>query len=469
MVGTGLVSPDELMSSSSDPRGLSSGMTPSAALFTVFAALWAAGTLFHIASYNQWGQSRPLVIAAALVLIWPRSVLLLLALASLQIGFAWHEAPFIPNHYLFAALVNLSILMAVVIRAVRRERVLDGGGLVELFGPAVRISLVLLYAFVVLHKLNADFFDPAVSCGAMFYGEQRSRFPWLPDSQAMNVVAIVLAIGIEAAIGVLLLFRRTRHAGIVVGGLFHWFLAVTPGDRFYNFSALLLALFALFASPSLLARGLDRLGPAGWTTATRLTLALMGSAAIIGKFFPALMGGDRFMAFQLLWAVYGMAVVGAWVALMRRTQRTDARPALRLTAPVLAVIPLAVVINGFTPYVGLKTETSWAMFSNLRTEGGASNHYLLPSSLQVFDFQQRLVQVHDSSDRYLRLVASRHQYLPLFEIQRRQQALVTFSDGTGVTVSGRAGDLVSGEVPEWKRKLLHFRPVDAGGPQGCHH
>ena len=445
------------------------GHSPAAALFTVFSALWAAGTLFHIASYNQWGQSRPLVIAAALVLVWPRSVPALIALATLQIYFAWHESPFIPNHYLFAALANLSVLAAVAIRAARRQPVLDGGGLVEVFGPAVRISVVLLYAFVVLHKLNADFFDPATSCGAVFYAEQRSRFSWLPDSQAMDIVAILLAIGFEAAIGLLLLFRRTRHAGIVVGGLFHWFLAVTPGDRFYNFSALLLALFALFASPGLVARGLDRLGPSGWPTATRLMLALIGGAAVVGKFFPELTGGDRFMAFQWLWAVYGLAVVAAWVWLLGGARPTDAPADFTLTAPVLAVIPVVVIINGFMPYLGLKTETSWAMFSNLRTEGGVSNHYLFPASLQRFDYQRQLVTVHDSSDRLLGLFASRNQRVPIFEIQRRQDVQVTFSQPGRGTVAGRAGDLVPGELPLWKRTLLYFRPVDSGTRQGCYH
>ena len=453
----------------STPAPDRSGDSPAAALYTVFGALWAAGTLFHIASYNQWGQSRPLVIAAALVLVWPRWVPALLALSTLQIYFAWHESPFIPNHYLFAALANVSILAAVAIRAVRRQPVLDGGGLVEIFAPAVRISLVLLYAFVVLHKLNADFFDPATSCGVMFYAEQRSRFPWLPDSPTMDHIAIVLAIGFEAAIGLLLLFRRTRHLGIVVGGLFHWFLAVTPGDRFYNFSALLLALFALFASPALLARGLNRLGPSGWTAATRLTLALIISAALIGRFYPGLMGGDRFMAFQWLWAIYGLAVVGAWVTLVRQARPTDVPPDLTLTAPVLALIPVIVIANGVMPYLGLKTETSWAMFSNLRTEGGVSNHYLFPASIQVFDYQRQLVKVHDSSDRLLRLFASRHQLVPIFEIQRRQDVQVTFSDATRGELSGRAGDLVPGELPLWKRKLLYFRPVDAGTRQRCYH
>jgi hypothetical protein len=440
-------------------------LPPQAALFTVFAALWAAGTLFHIASYNQWGQSRALVVAAALVLVWPRSVAALLLLALAQVVYAFRESPFIPNHYLFAALVNASILLAAAVRVLRRQSPLDAGALAGLFGPAVRVAVLILYGFVVFHKLNADFFDPATSCGAMFYDEQRSRMPWLPDASWMQMVSIGLALGLEAAIPLLLLPARTRHWGILVGASFHWLLGLNPIDRFYNFSALLLGLFALFASPALLARAVDGLGHGGWLTITRTTLALLAAAAVIGKYLPTLIGGaDPFLA---LWAFYGLAATATWFVVCRNGMPSDTRASLRLTTPVLAVLPLAVVVNGVMPYLGLKTETSWAMFSNLRTEGGMSNHFLVPARLQPFDYQRDLVRIHRSSDRYLQSLATKGQLVPRFELQRRSDAEVTFSRD-GEIVSGVIGRNLPG-LPYLLRKLMMFRPVDADGRQRCHH
>jgi hypothetical protein len=409
------------------------------------------------------------MIAAALVLLWPRSVVAVLVLAAMQIAFAWHESPFIPNHYLFAALVNLAVLLAAGLRALRRQPVLDGGALVELFGPPVRLALLLLYGFVVLHKLNADFFDPVTSCGTMFYLEQRAMVPWLPEGRNAYVVAIALALGVEAAIGVLLAFRRTRHAGIVVGALFHWMLALSPYDRFYNFSSLLLALFALFASPAALSRGLALVGDRRWRLITRGVLALIALAAILGKYAPELMGGDRYRGFLLLWIPYGLGVIGAWVWLMRTAGPGEPAPALGRPSLALAAIPLAAALNGAMPYLGLKTETAWAMFSNLRTEGGHSNHYLLPASLQIFSYQRQLVRLHDSSDRFLRHVAGQQQLLPAFELQRRPHADVMFTDWQQQTRSGKIADLFPEAIPLWKTKLLYFRPVDASERQGCRH
>ena len=42
---------------------------------------------------------------------------------------------------------------------------IDGARVIE--KPWVRTQLLVLYGFVVLHKLNSDFFDPTTSCAAV--------------------------------------------------------------------------------------------------------------------------------------------------------------------------------------------------------------------------------------------------------------------------------------------------------------
>ncbi|GEM_PF-6624189 len=41
-------------------------------------------------------------------------------------------------------------------------------------------------------------------------------------------------------------------------------------------------------------------------------------------------------------------------------------------------------LNGSSPYLGLKTRTSFNMYSNLRLESGVSNHHFLGPSLDLF-------------------------------------------------------------------------------------
>jgi hypothetical protein len=51
-------------------------------------------------------------------------------------------------------------------------------------------------------------------------------------------------------------------------------------------------------------------------------------------------------------------------------------------------------LNGTTPYLGFKTIVSYSMFSNLRTEGGQSNHLLIPSEqFFLFSYQNDLAFV----------------------------------------------------------------------------
>jgi hypothetical protein len=86
--------------------------------------------------------------------------------------------------------------------------------------------------------------------------------------------------------------------------------------------------------------------------------------------------------------------------------------------PALALAPVLVFLNGLSPYLGLKTEHSWAMFSNLQTEGGHWNHLFMPQSMQVFSFQDDLVRVVRSSDPYLAGDPRRDIRLVAFEMRR---------------------------------------------------
>jgi hypothetical protein len=123
------------------------------------------------------------------------------------------------------------------------------------------------------------------------------------------------------------------------------------------------------------------------------------------------------------------------------------------------------------PYAGLKTETSWSMFSNLRTEGGWSNHYVVPASTQWFDYQRDLVQVTSSSDRFLQALADRNQQIPYFEIRRRSDAAISYvRDGVSYRFARVSDDPAFGSRPTWLlRKLLMFRPVDRLTGQTCVH
>lgn len=59
------------------------------------------------------------------------------------------------------------------------------------------------------------------------------------------------------------------------------------------------------------------------------------------------------------------------------------------------VMLLFTFLNGAAPYLGLKTQSTWTMFSNLQVEGGRSNHFFIPC-WQPFSFLRDVVVVLDS-------------------------------------------------------------------------
>ena len=127
-------------------------------------------------------------------------------------------------------------------------------------------------------------------------------------------------------------------------------------------------------------------------------------------------------------------------------------------------------LNGLSPHLGFKTETSFAMFSNLRTEGGYSNHFIIPVEAQIFDYQQDLVTILSTNHRHLEFRASESGLVPYYSL-RYDVSRVASAGVKNFQVSyiheGKRHDLENAEThPElsrpysvWLRKIMDFRQV----------
>ena len=85
--------------------------------------------------------------------------------------------------------------------------------------------------------------------------------------------------------------------------------------------------------------------------------------------------------------------------------------------PVFWIPVILVVINGALPYLGVKTETSSGMFSNLRTEGGRTNHLLIQRGLHLTKHADELVRIIDSEDHQLAELGKRGYRITWFEFR----------------------------------------------------
>jgi hypothetical protein len=141
-----------------------------------------------------------------------------------------------------------------------------------------------------------------------------------------------------------------------------------------------------------------------------------------------------------------------------------------------AILPVVVFLNGLSPYLGLKTENSYAMFSNLRTEGNISNHYIMPTSFQIFDFQKDMVEIVSSSDPRLQLLANENKLMVFFSFknyvaQVRPERIEYIRNGQNHTFllsSTDSGEPLLKSNPILK-KLLNFRTISKTEPQPCSH
>lgn len=453
----------------------------------VFAVLWCLAGLVHQFSFPGWRWDHWLgwlsTALAAASLARPASMRLFLAYVAVDLAALARASPRLPNHILVTALVDAAILASFAGAAARGLR---GQDLVRRAGSdcaaAARLVTLVLYGYAVFHKLNTSHLDPAVSCSAMMYRDLAAALPFLPDGGGASVAAIGLVIAAEAAIPALLVVRRTAVVGVVAGMAFHLLLGAHPARGVYSFSATMIALLWLFVPEE---RALRFRAPRGW----RPTVAALGFLVAAGYVavqiartrgaYDVRVHERNLGAGQALWAVLALATLATLAVELRRTRGAPpaARGALVPAARWLLAIPILAFANGLCPYLGLKTESSFAMFSNLATERGRTNHLLVPASVQVTPWLRDTVEVvWCSRPDVQRLAADGYafpfMYLRLLRTRQPEGLVVTFvRDGRQITFDAARPEThaVLPMTSSLVSKLCQFRPVDTSPRVRCRH
>ncbi|MFP8882348.1 MAG: hypothetical protein VCE43_24135 [Myxococcota bacterium] len=408
---------------SSDARGA----------FSAFAFLWAAAALFEYAGAIQ--RVGPLALtlivvfgrlAAVWVLARPASAFRLLVLCGALIAIIVAKLPKGPNHGILVLVASATVILAAArVMAASRNWRIPAAELYAAFAPALRWELLALYFWAVFQKLNSDFILVDLSCGPAQVWNLHRVLDFLPESQMLRTFGVHGTLLVEAGIPCLLLFRTTRYFGVALAIGFHF----TLGANYTGFSAMLFAMLSLFLPGRFYASLSTIFGrvSSGITTAGQRALRVLDTAlgftvigvgtvaVIVAVFFSkasSVLAGPAWIDAQLLlalWFLYGTAVtvlfaLGAWAA---RPWNTGERAQLRFRYVSLAIMPLLVFANGLAPHLGLKNAQVFAMFSNLHTHGGQSNHLFIPGSWQRWDHLGDLVTIHESNDPVLAKMVGR--------------------------------------------------------------
>lgn len=454
-------------------------MTLSARHAALFATLHAFATLFrteygHLLNNGDAGE-RALVLpltAAALAVLWsPGSSLRLVALLVAQLAHVAYTHPEVPNHWLLTALVNVTLLGCFGVVAAQQRAV---PALAAWVGPAVRpllVGVAVFYWFTGLWKLNTDFLRPDVSCGMAAWQRLAALVPLVGGASVLAPVTIWGTLVLEWVGPVLLLVPRARLLTAAAFVLFHALLGVDLVQRFLNFSSVMFALLVLYAPSPAVDAALDRFDLNRLGRLFTPVFFVIWAVAV-----GVLARGDSpvlpyWTARWLVWLAFAALVVALWcfIALAPRVSwRTP--PALPLAWAFVGLV----VLNGLSPWLGLKNRSSWQMYSNVRLEPSASNHLVFPRSLDLLGVMGDAATVHAISD--VRLASEwvgDGVTVPWLQLRRDSwlvpDASITYTyAGERRQVENIGEDKVLGRpLPWWQRKLVWFRPLGARVGEQC--
>ena len=297
----------------------------------------------------------------------------------------------------------------------------------------VRVTMVTSLAFAVLHKLNADFFDPQASCVREFGG-------WLaeawgaPGELLASLASPLLIVLTETSI--LLALLLCPWVGIAVASGFFLLLGLVGASRI---AVAMIAMSWAFLRDDDLAILRAQRRPTVVVIAVVATVAIAASLAVYRV---------RVLPRELIALLELVATTSAVAALAILTHRARRRRAgatatagstgpspAHAVAPSHAVVAVAAaiwVVNAVSPYLGVKYNYSFAMWSNLRADESRWNSWVVPRAAQIVSVRDRYVDVED-----VELAPPRLPFLPAgaVPVERFVAALEALGARAPVTLS----------------------------------
>lgn len=446
-------------------------------------------------------------VAAPTLLLAPSSPAAFLGFVLVGTFLAVLDLPGPANHLLLGLLVNVALLgaaaMAFRFPSLPNPRsAVDTGDVhwLDIARVPATWTLLIVYALAFLHKLNWSFLDPAVSCA----GDLATQAIAIAgvDATIPGAVVLFLAIAtlvIEVLIPLLLVVPSLRAIGILLGFAFHALLAAAGFTDFATFACAIYVLIAIDVVPHI-PNGdwWRRRAMVAWGAYLSFASADAVLVSMAGHRLPA---RDKLLFVSWLVGLAMLMVPLVWTMLFLEPRRHGASLWRRQSAWCL-LIPFLAFVNGMAPYLGLKTVSTFSMFSNLRVEEGRSNHLLQPlASLEVTPWMRDTVDVVRfelagppelnvlgrlrggqvslwSGARWIPGDGAMPVRIPWIELKR---TIVRWKDAgvTGVSVGYRHNGIarfvadavndaeLAAPLPWWTRWLVAFRDIETGTSVKC--
>jgi hypothetical protein len=428
-----------------------------AGLLHLWGNPWALGGTVTFQTGARQLASIAMAIACIAALAAGRRLRVLDVVALFTLAKTVLDLPFVPSHQLLLALLASCWLVArLVARRTHRDEV-------SVAFAAIRATFLVAYGFAAFAKLNTAFVDPATSC--VTFLARSFGASWLDRPEALEgmvPIGIGLTIVVELGVVVLLLVPRTRAVGVLVAVVFHSGLAVDPPMHVTDFAAVVLVGAVAWTSAEGRLLALERLRAARSVRIAHppiVVLAVVVTATAVAGFHDVFV---LWLASMVLLVATGVLVGGAALTDLRRREGQQVAVRTRGWTRVVVAIPvLLAALNGSAPYLEVKNDAAWNMYSNLRTTGGESNHLVVRRSLPLSTTLTEVVP-DPSEGASLVPVALLHQRLLL---SPDPAASVTVETGAGPRTISRSD--AEEAVGPLGLRLRQLRPLAPTSAQEC--
>ncbi len=431
----------------------------------LFARLFGVALVAHVV--GNWSQPdipapvgwvNLVVGGIGLALVIRPSRSLLVASSVLVVASVLLEMPVTGNHWVLAGLAAAAIAVS--------------GGRDDRFFPAVRLILLVFYVFAAFAKLNAGFFDPSVSC-AVFYANQSLAGFGLPPLAVGGFLArgmIWATVAIEISVPITLMWRRTRYLGVLIGTVFHTLISFDLNQHFYDFTAVLIALFVLFLPDRSIELVSDQIAEVRRRKIVPVSVlvGLLGVLVLLAG-FPATPVSASLL--QLVPFVFWVPFSLVWIAALIRARAPGGITNWRPNVAGVGIVIFA-VLNGLTPYTEVKTAYSFNMYANLVTSQGISNHFVVRSTWPLRDGYEGPVEILESSDPGLEAYRDGGYLIAYPQLRRylssRPNTSLTYRRFGEVVTLARASlrpELV--DPGPWWWRFFPLRAIDTLSPPRC--
>ena len=376
--------------------------------------------IFYVSAYflnesekweNIYSSVFSLVILVLCLLVSKYRYIVFILFLLISTFFIFEKYPRVSNHSTLILFVNIYLLFSSLPKLLfnNNKLIINNNDFLVL-----RWSLIIVYFFTGFHKLNYDFLFSENSCANWYH----TKFLFNITNQIIKpypdlfyIISPFLVVILEITESIGLLFRKTQLIGLYSFILLHIYLSL---GGFIDFAAVCISLMISFIPAKsylkyqhILSQKIDLL----FLRIDRLQCYILGLICIgVIVFFERTFNIYQTNNHRLIIFISGLLFIinMAYLCWYFIKKIYTEKIFVWETENLFYKIPIQVysfivvlLFQGSQNYLGLSTAGTFSMFSNLRTEGGSSNHLIMKNNpLEVFDYEKDLVYIEKITPPY---------------------------------------------------------------------